>query len=53
MLEKVKSAIPLGRLGAAEEVAGLVRYLALDPSAGYITGHSLTIDGGIAIGAGF
>ena len=53
MLEKVKSAIPLGRLGAAEEVAGLVRYLALDDSAAYITGHSLTIDGGIAIGAGF
>ena len=53
MLEKVKSAIPLGRLGAAEEVAGLVRYLALDASAAYITGHSLTIDGGIAIGAGF
>ena len=53
MLEKVKSAIPLGRLGAAEEVAGLVRYLALDESAAYITGHSLTIDGGIAIGAGF
>jgi len=53
MLEKVKGAIPLGRLGEPEEVAGLVRYLALDPSAAYITGHSLTIDGGIAIGAGF
>jgi len=53
MLDKVKSAIPLGRLGQVEEVAGLVRYLALDPSAGYITGHSLTIDGGIAIGSGF
>jgi len=52
-LDKVKSAIPLGRLGEADEVAGLVRYLALDKSAAYITGHSLTIDGGIAIGAGF
>jgi len=53
MLAKVTEAIPLGRLGEPEEVAGLVRYLALDPSAAYITGHSLTIDGGIAIGAGF
>jgi len=53
MLAKVTEAIPLGRLGEPEEVAGLVRFLALDPAAGYITGHSLTIDGGIAIGAGF
>uniref|UniRef100_A0A7S3JPN5 3-oxoacyl-[acyl-carrier-protein] reductase n=1 Tax=Aureoumbra lagunensis TaxID=44058 RepID=A0A7S3JPN5_9STRA len=53
MMAKVTQAIPLGRLGEATEVAGLVKYLALDPSAAYITGHSLTIDGGIAIGAGF
>ena len=53
MLNKVKEAIPLGRLGEADEVAGLVRYLALDKSAAYITGHSMIIDGGIAIGAGF
>jgi len=31
-------------------VAGLVRYLALDPSAAYITGHTINVDGGIAIG---
>ncbi|KAJ1451136.1 hypothetical protein M885DRAFT_530615 [Pelagophyceae sp. CCMP2097] len=53
MLTKVKSAIPLGRLGEASEVAGLVRFLALDPAGAYITGHSMTIDGGIAIGSGF
>ena len=52
-MTKVKSAIPLGRLGEASEVAGLVRFLALDPAAAYITGHSMTIDGGIAIGSGF
>jgi len=46
MLEK----IPQGRLGKAEEVAGLVKYLALDPSAEYITGHCMNIDGGIGIG---
>lgn len=53
MMAKVKSAIPLGRLGEADEVAGLVKFLACDPAAAYITGHSFTIDGGIAIGAGF
>lgn len=49
-LEKVKKDIPVGRFGKPEEVAGLVKYLALDPSAAYITGHCLNIDGGLAIG---
>ena len=43
--------IPLKRFGLPEEVAGLVRFLALDPAAGYMTGHCLNIDGGMAIGA--
>lgn len=43
--------IPLKRFGTAEEVAGLVRFLALDPAAAYMTGHCLNIDGGMAIGA--
>lgn len=42
--------IPVGRFGDPEEVAGLVKYLAIDPSAKYITGHTINIDGGIAIG---
>jgi len=36
-----------GRYGEAEEVAGFVSYLA-GPEAGYITGASLSIDGGFA-----
>jgi len=43
-----ESLIPLmavGRYGTAAEIAGLVAYLA-GPEAGYITGASLTIDGG-------
>ena len=50
-LEEVKKQIPLARLGKASEVAGLVKFLALDPAADYITGHTFNVDGGIAIGA--
>jgi 3-oxoacyl-[acyl-carrier protein] reductase len=40
--------IPLGRMGKPTEVAGLVSYL-LRGEAGFITGASLTIDGGVSI----
>jgi 3-oxoacyl-[acyl-carrier protein] reductase len=43
--------IPLKRFGSPEEVAGLVRFLALDPAAAYMTGHCFNVDGGLAIGA--
>jgi len=36
---KILSAVPLNRYGSPEEVAGLVRFLALDPAAGYMTGQ--------------
>ena len=39
--------IPLGRYGEAAEVAGLVRFLAADPAAAYITGQNLRVDGGL------
>jgi len=38
--------IPLGRLGTAAEVAAAVAFLA-GPTAGYITGHVLAINGGL------
>merc|ERR1719182_1267356 len=50
VVEGVMGNIPMGRFGKPEEVAGLVKYLALDPSALYITGHCINVDGGIAIG---
>jgi 3-oxoacyl-[acyl-carrier protein] reductase len=43
--------IPLKRLGEPHEVAGLVKFLALDPASAYITGHCFNVDGGMAIGA--
>lgn len=49
-LAKVSESIPLKRLGKPEEVAGMCRFLALDPAADYITGHTFNVDGGIAIG---
>jgi len=50
IVEDVKKGIPMGGFGKPEDVAGLVKYLALDPSALYITGHCINIDGGLAIG---
>ena len=38
--------IPLGRLGRAEEIAGAVAFLA-SPIAGYITGTTLHVNGGM------
>lgn len=38
-----------GRYGQPEEVAGLVRFLALDPAAAYITGQTFAIDGGMTM----
>mmetsp|Transcript_12479 Transcript_12479/g.15647 ORF Transcript_12479/g.15647 Transcript_12479/m.15647 type:complete len:290 (-) Transcript_12479:167-1036(-) len=49
-LETVKGGIPLKRLGKPEEIAGMARFLALDPASDYITGHTFNVDGGIAIG---
>lgn len=41
--------IPLGRYGQPEEVAGLVRFLAADAAAAYITGQVFNVDGGMVM----
>jgi 3-oxoacyl-[acyl-carrier protein] reductase len=47
-LEMLKPLVPVGRVGQPREVAGLVAYLA-SVEAGYMTGASLTIDGGMSL----
>jgi 3-oxoacyl-[acyl-carrier protein] reductase len=47
-MKRATQQISLGRLGRPEEVASAVGYLASD-DAGYITGHTLVIDGGMAL----
>jgi 3-oxoacyl-[acyl-carrier protein] reductase len=44
----VAERIALGRLGQPEEVAAAVGYLSSDEAA-YVTGHTLVVDGGIAL----
>ena len=46
IIAEMKKRIPANRMGTADEVAEAVLFLA-SPSSGYITGHVLTIDGGM------
>ncbi|MDH6085829.1 3-oxoacyl-[acyl-carrier-protein] reductase [Umezakia ovalisporum] len=47
--EDILKFIPLGRHGQPEEVAGMVRFLAADPAAAYITGQVFNVDGGMVM----
>jgi 3-oxoacyl-[acyl-carrier protein] reductase len=47
--EEILKYIPLGRYGQPEEVAGLVRFLAADAAAAYITGQVFNVDGGMVM----
>ncbi len=46
--ETMRKMIPLGRFGSAEDVAAVVAFLASD-AAGYLTGQTLSVDGGMTM----
>ena len=47
--KEILGQVPLGRYASAEEIAGVVRFLAGD-AAGYITGAVVPVDGGLGMG---
>ncbi|MBL8863388.1 MAG: 3-oxoacyl-ACP reductase FabG [Planctomycetes bacterium] len=47
--EALKARIPLGRIGTPEDVALAVDFL-VGPGGAYVTGQTLVVDGGLAIG---
>jgi 2-hydroxycyclohexanecarboxyl-CoA dehydrogenase len=48
VLAGMRRAIPLGRLGQPDDVAGAVRWLA-SPGAGYVTGQVISVSGGLTM----
>jgi 3-oxoacyl-[acyl-carrier protein] reductase len=46
--DQIKSKVPAGRFAEAEEVAGVVAFLAGE-DAGYVTGQTLAVDGGMTM----
>jgi len=46
--DAIKAKIPMGDLGAVEDIAGAALYLA-SPAARYVTGQVLTVDGGMVM----
>jgi 3-oxoacyl-[acyl-carrier protein] reductase len=48
-MQQITDAVPLGRTASVDEIAGVVTFLA-SPSAAYITGAIIPVDGGLGMG---
>jgi 2-hydroxycyclohexanecarboxyl-CoA dehydrogenase len=48
LMDALKRAIPMGRLGRPEDIAGAVAFLASDDT-GFITGQTLSVSGGLTM----
>jgi 3-oxoacyl-[acyl-carrier protein] reductase len=46
--DRIRSQVPMGRFGEAEEVAEVVAFLAGE-GAGYVTGQTIAVDGGMTM----
>lgn len=51
-IEAMVEAVPVGRVGQPEDVAAAVSFLSSE-QAGYITGVTIPVDGGLGMGGGF
>jgi 3-oxoacyl-[acyl-carrier protein] reductase len=48
-LQAIADLVPLARIATADEIAGVIAFLA-SPDAAYITGAVLPVDGGLGMG---
>jgi 2-hydroxycyclohexanecarboxyl-CoA dehydrogenase len=48
----VRTWVPLGRFGAPDDCAAVVEFLA-SPAAGFVTGHTIPVDGGTLAAGGW
>jgi 3-oxoacyl-[acyl-carrier protein] reductase len=46
VVERALRAIPMGRMGTPEEIAEVILFL-VSPAAGYITGETIAVNGGM------